>query len=88
MRFDFADSAKEARMGHRPQRHDTELAIVREQLDNLTRRRFLTGLTPSEETGYQELCASERMLLGKGPLGESGPREANIVSPAQRRKSP
>lgn len=73
MCFDFGDGRKGTGMGLGPQRHDTELAVVREKLDNLTRRRSLTGLTPSEEARYRELCAYERMLLGKGPLAENEP---------------
>ena len=43
---------------------DAELSVVRYELDSLAYRRSQTGLAPSEEGRYHELCASERVLLG------------------------
>jgi hypothetical protein len=45
------------------QLHEAHLSVVREQLDNLTRRRSTTGLTSSEVVRYNELCVGEQVLL-------------------------
>jgi hypothetical protein len=42
---------------------DTEIDVVRHQLDNLADLRYLTGLAVSEEERYRELCGSERTLF-------------------------
>jgi hypothetical protein len=55
------------------QLHDAELTAVREQLDNLTRRRSMTGLTSSEEARYHELCVGERALMDMSGLGVEEP---------------
>jgi hypothetical protein len=38
---------------------DAEINIIRDLLDNLAQRRSDTGLAPTEEDHYKELCAME-----------------------------
>jgi hypothetical protein len=52
----------------RGQLHEAELTIVREELDGLTRRRSMTGLSPPEEARYNELCVGEQALLDMSAL--------------------
>jgi hypothetical protein len=56
--------------------HDTEIDVVRHQLDNLAALRCLTGLAVSEEDRYRELCGNERTLLDPyvAPAGGQGHR--------------
>jgi hypothetical protein len=56
----------------REQLHEAELTLVREELDDLTRRRSMTGLTTWEEVRYNELCVCERVLLDLSALGVEG----------------
>ena len=54
---------------------DAQIAVVRDQLDNLGKLRSKTGLIPSEERHYRDLCAMEKKLLapriGSPPLAAS-----------------
>ena len=43
---------------------DTEIDVVRHQLNNLADLRYRTGLSASEEARYRDLGARERTLLG------------------------
>jgi hypothetical protein len=50
---------------------DAEINIIRDLLDNLAQRRSDTGLAPTEEDRYRELCTMERNLLR--PAGRWAP---------------
>jgi hypothetical protein len=45
--------------------HDEELALVRQELDELADRRGRGALRPTDHLRYVDLCERERVLLGK-----------------------
>jgi len=50
---------------------DSELAVVRRELDRLVANRAMTGLTVSQREEYLALCARERSLLESRPGGRT-----------------
>jgi hypothetical protein len=55
---------------------DTEIDVVRGQLDTLANLRYRTGLSVAEGDVYRELCRSERALLhSRGSSGFRSPQD-------------